>query len=331
MNTAAYEPSFTEPNGDQPRRATFAPEQLEHVEPPAPPRMRVTPGEGGLGPMFAALAKAQANFKPVKADAHVQVDTREKGSYKFSYAPLENVLAACVPALNEQGFFFSQPLYSSNDGEGYVLRTCLFHEKGGSIELEVYIPKPTGRIQDLGSAITYQRRYVAQALFGVNSEDDDDGAQASGDKRTVQPPRAPTPSAAPPPARNGGPAPAPKAGPSGTSNSAPAAGAAPANGSAAAPASPASSAAEPADATGKPETTVDRPFTPEQDGELKNLFGEVKKHVKLSGPGINAYVQRLTGVEAVKMQEGHAAQVIADLKRRIEVKDFDFSPPRAAS
>jgi len=195
MNPSAYEPGFDALS----KNATpDAPLQGNHYipEPPAPPRMRMVPGEGGLGVMFAALAKAQASFKPVKADTTVEVQTRDAGKYKFSYAPLENVLAACVPALNAEGFFFSQPLYSAADGEGYVLRTCLMHASGGLIEVETYIPKPAGRIQDLGSAITYQRRYVAQALFGVNSEDDDDGAQASGDKRTpVEKQRAPQPSA----------------------------------------------------------------------------------------------------------------------------------------
>lgn len=276
MDTAA-EPA---PNG-----APVAPVDL----PPAPPRMSITAGEGGLGVMFAALAKAQLNFKPVKADVNVTVQTREKGTYNFSYAPLENVLAACVPALNAEGFFFSQPLYSAADGEGYVLRTCLMHASGGMIEVQTYIPRPEGRIQDLGSAITYQRRYVAQALFGVNSEEDDDGAQASGDKATRQAPRAPQPSAAPPPARPAGP-------PKLTTVSAQ-------------PETP-PPAQQPAPAN---QSAAEQPpqMTPEQSEEIADLF---KKH-GIKRPAAAEMVLKVTGKKGpFEMTTADAVKLIDHLK-----------------
>lgn len=359
MNEHAYEPSF---NAAAPAAEAYNNGHPPDYAPPAPPRMRIVAGEGGLGVMFGALAKAQSNFKAIKADAHVQVDTREKGSYKFAYAPLENVLAACVPALNAEGFFFSQPLYSANDGEGYVLRTCLMHASGGMLEVETYIPKPAGRIQDLGSAITYQRRYVAQALFGVNSEDDDDGAQASGDKRTVQPPRAPQPSAAPPQQRPaatngkpevktvGGPAPAMPTNPPAAQTTisshghdrAEAAGTiapkastthavSPAQTAEAAAGTPPAAPTATADTAPANEVRVERPFTPEQDTELTDLFAQVKKlGAKLSAPAVNSYIQRLTGKQGSTMLVEDAAAVIADLKQRIAARNIDFSPPRAS-
>src|SRR5688572_4787264 len=53
MNPGAYEPGFDALNKNA---GPDAPLQGNHYipEPPAPPRMRMVPGEGGLGVMFAA-------------------------------------------------------------------------------------------------------------------------------------------------------------------------------------------------------------------------------------------------------------------------------------
>jgi hypothetical protein len=285
------------------------------LDPPvAPPRMSIVPGEGGLGVMFAALAKAQANFRPVKADVTVEVQPRESKAYKFSYAPLENVLAACVPALNAEGFFFSQPLYSSADGEGYVLRTCLMHASGGMIEVQTYIPKPAGRIQDLGSAITYQRRYVAQSLFGVNSEDDDDGAASSGDQRTkVEKPRPqPSPAPAKRAAENGAPAAGPKA-ESRSAVAAPDAAPPPANAAAAPPQAEAVPAHGPEPAN---ETAVEpAPLTADQDREITRLLKAMVP--RLSMPAVTALVQREVGKLPGQLNTADGDKMIAFLKAKV--------------
>jgi hypothetical protein len=48
------------------------------------------------------------------------------------------------------------------------------------------IPTPeNGTVQDLGSAITYLRRYSLQAMLGIAAEEDDDGNRASGNVATA--------------------------------------------------------------------------------------------------------------------------------------------------
>lgn len=157
---------------------------------------------GDLGPLFAALAKAQAGYGEVKRTDKVKVFTTQ-GSYEFQYAPLENILAACLPALNKAELYFSQPLYKAH-GE-YVLETILGHSSGAYMRGRISIPQPEVRrndkgeakenpIQKLGSAITYLRRYSAQSILGVSAEDDDDGNAADGNhiaerQRRAEPPR----------------------------------------------------------------------------------------------------------------------------------------------
>lgn len=128
---------------------------------------------GGLGGLVEALAKAQPEFKPVKRDKKVTVQTKTGGSYSFNYAPLESVLAAVQPALSKHGLSVIQIL-----DDGY-LETLLAHESGGFVSGRIALPAGVD-IQGLGSAITYLRRYALQALLGIAAEDDDDGNRAAG-------------------------------------------------------------------------------------------------------------------------------------------------------
>jgi len=149
---------------------------------------------GDPAPFFKAFAAAQAEFEPVKKDAKADL-----GQYGYSYAPLENLLAATLPALNRHGLCLLQP-FAGKVGGGHELRTWIAHESGTRLEMETDIPR-ADKIQQLGSSITYLRRYTVQAALGINGEDDDYGNQADGNQASIKrnaPPRAPQPSAAPP-------------------------------------------------------------------------------------------------------------------------------------
>lgn len=134
-----------------------------------------------LGPLVAALAKAQTQFAPVTKDKTVTVQTKTGGSYKFSYAPLDTILAAVRGPLSKNGLVLVQTL---DDG---ALVTSLLHESGASISGRMALPG-TNDIQGLGSAITYLRRYAIQAVLGIAAEEDDDGNRAAGNKAETKAP-----------------------------------------------------------------------------------------------------------------------------------------------
>jgi hypothetical protein len=151
---------------------------------------------GDHAALFGALAKAQADFKAIVRSKEVHVRS-DKGNYSFLYAPLEEVLAATVPALSANELVILQPLGHANDGD-LVLRTVLAHSSGARIETRMTLPQTTtgyGKdgarferqktAQEIGSAITYMRRYMVQSLLGVNAEEDDDGAQGEDMPRTL--------------------------------------------------------------------------------------------------------------------------------------------------
>lgn len=127
----------------------------------------------GLG---AALSVAQAEFPPIPRDKTVKVTTKTGGSYSFKYAPLDSVLAHLRPTLAKHGLAVTQLL-----DEGPSLTTMLLHSSGEYISARMPLPvSPSMSAQEIGSAVTYMRRYALVALLGIATEEDDDGNHAAG-------------------------------------------------------------------------------------------------------------------------------------------------------
>jgi len=92
--------------------------------------------------------------------------------FKSSYADLNSVREACMPALNKHGIAILQPIVQL-EGKNFV-KTVLLHESGESIEsfTEIIFSKANDA-QAQGSGITYARRYGLQSLVCIGAEDDD--------------------------------------------------------------------------------------------------------------------------------------------------------------
>ncbi len=134
--------------------------------------------DGPKGPLFAAMAEARKHFQPLTTDAKADVSNKEgKFLYSFKYSPLDVVLAALEPGLNAAGLALMQPF----DGDTlFTIVAC-----GGS-SMTVETPLPTWDTpQQLGSLLTYLRRYQIKGVFGVADSEDDDGNAASGNKAGV--------------------------------------------------------------------------------------------------------------------------------------------------
>lgn len=137
------------------------------------------------GELAAALAKAQAAFPPIKKTKTVRVRTKTGGEYTFDYAPLEAVIDAVRAPLTENDLAYTQTLATLPEGV-LALRTMLLH--GGGERLEDLCPLPVREgmsAQEIGSLITYFRRYALTCLLGIASEDDDDGNRASGNQASA--------------------------------------------------------------------------------------------------------------------------------------------------
>lgn len=128
--------------------------------------------------LASALSKFQAEVKNPQNSETVKVDT-SKGSYKYKYAPLDEILSLVRPLLGKNGLSVVQP--ASSDGAEVTVVTLLLHSSGQWMEFEpLKLKADRNTAQGIGSAITYGRRYALSGILGISSEDDDDGQAAVG-------------------------------------------------------------------------------------------------------------------------------------------------------
>jgi ERF superfamily len=150
-----------------------------------------------LAALNTALASAQGEFPAIPRSRTVTVKTRTGGKYTFSYAPLDAILAACRPVLSKYGLAVSQLLEDSSRGTS--IRTELRHADGAVIGSSFPLPRVPESPQELGSLLTYLRRYAIVALLGIATEEDDDGNHAAGGVAEEMPVGDPQPTATPAP------------------------------------------------------------------------------------------------------------------------------------
>ena len=124
---------------------------------------------------IAELAKALAQFQ-----SEVIQPMKDKANpfFKSKYVPLENVVEAITNTAPKLGLSFLQ--YPVANGEYTGIVTVLMHSSGQFIETEPVFAKPVKQDpQAVGSVITYLKRYSLSAVFGITSDEDDDGNKAT--------------------------------------------------------------------------------------------------------------------------------------------------------
>lgn len=139
--------------------------------------------------LFEALSKFQGDMKPLELTASVSVRTTSGGEYKFKYATLASIVEKIAQPMKANGLSFTQWI---EDAQVY---TIIFHSGGGSIKSVIPFPIPEGKTdrdgtvrpftaQEVGSWITYFRRYGLVTALGLAADDDEDGNVASGNTYT---------------------------------------------------------------------------------------------------------------------------------------------------
>lgn len=142
-------------------------------------------------PTIAKIAKALLEAQKEMVNA---VKDSKNPFFKSTYADLNSVREACMPALNKHGISAIQPTVFK-DGKNFI-NTILIHESGEFISgLTEIVYSKQNDAQSQGSGITYARRYGIQSICNIGVEDDD-GNKASnpqGEAKTTTPPKAQTP------------------------------------------------------------------------------------------------------------------------------------------
>ena len=100
--------------------------------------------------------------------------------FKNKFASLGATLRVIRKACRDNGITYNQAFdtFRTDDGAEAVIRTWVSDGAGERIDLSCMRFPITDNPQQLGSAMTYCRRYVAQLDWGILGEEDDDAERA---------------------------------------------------------------------------------------------------------------------------------------------------------
>jgi len=124
-----------------------------------------------LDQLAPAWVKALNDLKDITRD-----QTANAGTYSYKFATLDAVSKQAREVLGPNGLAVQQ--FAHSDGLGSVcITTTVWHDSGQSISAPPLVFPAKGGPQDVGSSISYARRYALMAFLGL-ATDDDDGAGA---------------------------------------------------------------------------------------------------------------------------------------------------------
>jgi len=132
--------------------------------------------------LFKALHAAKLEFPAIKKDM-------DNPFFKKKYADINSILEQVEPIMAKHGLMILQPIDQDS------VCTQIIHVESG--EQMTSCLRLTGNLkaQDLGSEITYFRRYSLQSLLALQAEDDDgniaQGRTAPGTKQESRQPAPP--------------------------------------------------------------------------------------------------------------------------------------------
>jgi hypothetical protein len=120
--------------------------------------------------LFNSVANFQMECPKISKDAN---NPFFKGS---KYATLPHILGIITPILKKNGLVILQPVINN------AVVTKLIHIDSGEFIESVYdiVCKDATNPQQIGSAVSYARRYSISSILNLNIDDDDDGNSASG-------------------------------------------------------------------------------------------------------------------------------------------------------
>lgn len=125
--------------------------------------MRMSPD--GIGELAKALSKASLEFPAIHLDKTVNYK-----NVRFDYASLSNMISKIKPVLSKHGLSLVQfPVTVNNE---LNIESMLIHDSGqfllSSISQKISSTDP----KDLGSTITYLRRYSYGSILGIALDSD---------------------------------------------------------------------------------------------------------------------------------------------------------------
>ena len=130
------------------------------------------------GQFAAAFVAAQAELTNPTKGKTAKIPTKTGGQYSYTYADLAAIIVHVREVLAKFKLAVLQDVVSTDSG-GIGIRTTILHESGESMTFGPVSGPGSSDWKDIGSAITYARRYALTAALGISTEDDDDAGRAT--------------------------------------------------------------------------------------------------------------------------------------------------------
>jgi hypothetical protein len=128
--------------------------------------------------LAAALVAFQASAPGINKGRTALIPTKSGGSYSYKYADLSDIWDSIREPLKANGLAVTQSLVGGSSGF-LGIRTTVWHKTGQHITDTVELAISNRTPQEVGSQVTYFKRYALSAVLGLSTEEDDDGAAAS--------------------------------------------------------------------------------------------------------------------------------------------------------
>lgn len=129
--------------------------------------------------LAAALVAFQGEVPVIPKNRTAKIPTKTGGSYSYQYADLSDMLAAIREPLRRNGLAVTQMLTGASSAANMAICTKLWHESGQCESATFEFPVAGRSPQEIGSLITYMKRYALSAALGISTDDDDDGNTAT--------------------------------------------------------------------------------------------------------------------------------------------------------
>lgn len=130
-----------------------------------------------ISSLALALSKFQGQVGPIAKKKKVKVKSKSTGTeYEYYYADLADIRDATQKPLADNELSICQTFCLI--GNKNYISTLLLHSSGQWIKSLLEIADHD-KIQELGSEMTYLRRYGLSAILGIVTEDDEDGQIAN--------------------------------------------------------------------------------------------------------------------------------------------------------
>jgi hypothetical protein len=108
-----------------------------------------------------------------KSEIGKVVKNAKNPHFKNNYADINAIIETVEPVLIKHGLVLIQPIESGN------VVTRIIDAATGEVLESVMPLSPTANPQQMGSQITYYRRYTLQSLLSLQAEDDDANAASA--------------------------------------------------------------------------------------------------------------------------------------------------------